>query len=158
MGERAPWWNPHARGVIFGLSRSHNRGHIIRAVVEGVFFNLKVILDVFRELGYKAEELRIIGGGTENPLWRQIACNIYGVPLLSSKYPKEATSLGAAIAAMVAVGALRGFEESNRLIHLEDRLEPNSELVLKYRKMYKLFVKLYLTLEPIFRELAEFNF
>jgi len=155
MGERAPWWNPYARGVLLGLSRSHTRAHIIRAVIEGVFFNLKVVLDTFSELGYKAEEIRLIGGGAKNHLWRQIACNIYSLPVLKSKYPEEATSLGAAIAAMVAVGHIRDYKESKHLIYFEERLEPNLELISKYDRMYRFFVKLYLVLEPMFRELAE---
>ena len=157
MGERAPWWNPQARAVFLGLSRSHGRGHIIRAVIEGVFFNLKVILEVFGELGYKPYEMRSIGGGSKADLWRQIACNIYGIPLLFSKYPEEATSLGAAVAAMVAVGALRSFEDAQRLICFEERVEPNSEIVSRYRKSYELFKRLYLTLEPIFDDLAELS-
>ena len=154
VGERAPWWNPQARAVFLGLSRSHGREHIIRAVIEGVFFNLKVILEAFSELGYKPDEIRSIGGGSKADLWRQIACNIYGVPLLFSKYPEEATSLGAAVAAMVAVGALRSFEDAQQLTHFEQRVEPNSEIVSRYRKSYELFTRLYLTLEPIFDDLA----
>lgn len=155
MGERAPWWNPHARGVLLGLSRTHNRGHIIRAVVEGVFFNLKLVLDAFGEMGYKPEEMRIIGGGAKDRLWREIACNIYGVPLLPSSRPEEATSLGAAIAAMVADGTLKDFGEANRLVRFTERIEPNADLVSKYEKMQKLFVKAYTNLEPIFRDLAD---
>ena len=70
IGERSPHWNPLARGVFVGLSMAHGRAEMARAVLEGVAFNLKIILDAFLEQGAAIEAMRLIGGGARSPIWR----------------------------------------------------------------------------------------
>ena len=71
MGERSPYWNPEARGAFIGLTSKHQRAQIIRAVLEGVAFQLRMIMDVFEEYA-PVEKVRVIGGGARSDLWRQI--------------------------------------------------------------------------------------
>ena len=157
MGERAPWWNPNARGVFFGLTLTHERRNMIRAVLEGVAFNLRIILDSFEELGVKIESIRLIGGGAKAKLWRRIMTDIYGKRVMIPRYLMEATSLGAAIAAGVGAKLYKDFSVAMKLNAVVDELNPDPSIHEKYEKLYQFFKKLYPTLEPLFNELAEMS-
>ncbi|MGC8779011.1 MAG: xylulokinase, partial [Candidatus Caldatribacteriaceae bacterium] len=82
MGERAPWWNPRARGAFVGLTPRHRKPHLIRAVLEGVALNLRIILDVFREKGVPIENIRLIGGGARGHFWPRILAGVFGMEVL----------------------------------------------------------------------------
>ncbi|RLG05654.1 MAG: xylulokinase [Thaumarchaeota archaeon] len=157
MGERAPWWNPNARGVFFGLALGHERRNMIRAVLEGITFNLRIIMDVFEEQGIIIENMRVIGGGAKGRLWREIMANIYGKRIMVLKYLIEATSLGAAIAAGIGAKLYKDFSVAERLNTVVDTSDPDPKLHEKYEKLYQFFKKLYLTLEPLFDELASID-
>ena len=81
LGERSPRWNPDARGAFFGLTMRHTRPDMLRAVLEGVAYNLCVILDAFREQGLAVDAMRLIGGGRGGPLWRQILADVFELPI-----------------------------------------------------------------------------
>ena len=104
LGERSPRWNPDARGVYFGLTMGHTRADIIRATLEGITLNLKVILDAFTQQGAQIEAMRVIGGGANGRTWRQIMADIYGMPIQRPALLAEATSFGAALAGGIGVG------------------------------------------------------
>lgn len=154
MGERSPWWNPNARGVFFGIALGHKRENLIRAVLEGVTFNLRVILDAFEEQGASVNDVRVIGGGARSKLWRRMMADIYGKTILVPAYLEEATSLGAAIAAGVGVGVYRSFEAAERLVNLVEAIHPNANLHARYEPLYKYFRKLYTSMVPLYDELA----
>jgi xylulokinase len=154
VGERAPWWNPNARGVFFGLALGHKRRNLIRSVLEGVGFNLRIILEAFEEQGIKIENIRVIGGGAKGKLWREIMANIYGKTILVPEYLMEATSLGAAIAAGVGVGIYKNFDIAEKIVRIIGENPPDPRLHEKYNILYKFFKKLYLTLVPLYDELA----
>jgi len=154
MGERSPWWNPNARGVFFGIALGHRREHLIRAVLEGVTFNLRVILDAFEEQGAAVKDVRVIGGGARSKLWRRIMADIYGKTILVPAYLEEATSLGAAIAAGVGVGVYRSFEAAERLINFVETVNPNLDSHARYEPFYRFFRKLYTSMVPLYDELT----
>ncbi|HRA66435.1 MAG TPA: xylulokinase, partial [Caldilinea sp.] len=104
MGERSPWWNPHARGAFVGLSMQHSKPQMARAVFEGVAFGLRQILDSLREHAPDIDALRLIGGGGKSQLWPQILADVLGLPIHRLALPGEATSWGAAVAAGVGAG------------------------------------------------------
>jgi xylulokinase len=78
MGERTPYLDPAARGILVGLTASHTRAHVIRAILEGVAFSLRDTLTVFQEIKVPVETVRLGGGGAKSPLWRQIQADVYG--------------------------------------------------------------------------------
>ncbi|MDI6772400.1 MAG: FGGY-family carbohydrate kinase, partial [bacterium] len=80
-----------------------------RVVLEGVAFNLRIILDAFQRQGAGIEQMRPIGGGARGRLWRQIMADVYGLPVLLPRYLEEATSLGAAVAGGIGVGLIKDF-------------------------------------------------
>jgi xylulokinase len=80
MGERTPHLDPHARAALVGLAASHTRGHVVRAVLEGVAFSLKDSFTIFGEMKVPLSSVRLGGGGARSPLWRQIQTDVYGYP------------------------------------------------------------------------------
>ena len=105
MGERTPHLDPNARAALLGLTASHTRGHIIRAVMEGVAYSLKDTFTIFDEMKIPVTSIRLGGGGARSPLWRQIQADVYAheVEIVAAE---EGAAYGAAILAGVGVGAL----------------------------------------------------
>ncbi len=153
IGERSPHWNPLARGVFVGLTMSHGRAEMARAVLEGVAFNLKMILDAFLEQGAVIQAMRLIGGA-RSALWRQILADVYGLPILRPALLAEATSLGAAIAGGVGVGLFPDFRVAHELVQVEEGEQPNPAPNQRYTALYGLFQQTHTALEPIFEQLA----
>ena len=81
MGERTPHLDPNIRAALVGLAASHTRGHIVRAVLEGVAFSQRESFTIFKELGVPVQRVRLGGGGARSPLWREIQANVYGHPV-----------------------------------------------------------------------------
>lgn len=157
MGERSPHWDPDAKGVFLGLTTSHKKRDMLRAVLEGVGFNLRIIMEAIEEQGSKMPELKAIGGGMESEIWRQILSDIYQKPILLPEYIEEATSLGAAIAAGVGVGVFEDFSTAKDLIQIKDKREPNEENKTVYSSLYNIFCRAYDQLNPLFTDLSNFS-
>lgn len=153
LGERSPRWNPNARGTLIGLTIKHTRAHLIRAFMEGVAFNLKVILEAFLEQGAKVEAMRLIGGGANGKVWPQIMADIYQVPILKAAYLEEATSLGAAITGGVGIGIFPDFSVARQLFAATEEVKPDSANKAKYQHLFGLFNQAYEALENIFCQL-----
>ncbi|MDQ7841946.1 MAG: xylulokinase [bacterium] len=154
MGERAPHWNPRARGAFIGLTMTHTRAHMTRAVLEGVAFNLRIILDAFRRQGAGIEQMRLIGGGARGRLWRQIIADVYGLPVLRPRYLEEATSLGAAVAGGIGVGLIKDFSVAEQLVEIVEVQSPDPAAGRRYAELYPVFCDAYTALVPIFERLA----
>jgi xylulokinase len=154
IGERSPHWNPLARGGFVGLTMSHGRAEMARAVMEGVALNLKMILDAFVEQGMAIQTMRLIGGGARSTLWRQILADVYGLPILRPALLAEATSLGAAIAGGVGVGLFPNFHVADEFVTVEEAERPDPTHRQRYAALYDLFQHTYTVLEPIFEQLA----
>jgi xylulokinase len=155
LGERSPHWNPLARGAFVGLSMAHGRAEMTRAVMEGVAFNLRHILDILRAQGAEAATLRLIGGGGKSALWRRILAGVYGLPVEQIGLSAQATSLGAAIAGGVGVGIFADYTVARSLAPITSHQPPDPDLQACYQAIYPLFKETYLALEPIFDRLAE---
>ena len=104
MGERSPYWNPLARGTFVGLTMPMGKAEMARAVLEGVAMNLRFILDALRDQSSGIESVRLIGGGSRSPLWRQILADCFKLPVEMLSLTSEATSWGAAVAGGVGAG------------------------------------------------------
>src|SRR5258706_1639394 len=110
MGERTPHLDPNARAALVGLTASHTRAHIIRAILEGVAFSLRDTLTIFRETNVPVETIRLGGGGARSMLWRQIQADVYGrsVEIVEAE---EGAPYGAALLAGVRVRGLASLQE-----------------------------------------------
>jgi xylulokinase len=155
LGERSPRWNPRARGGFIGLTMVHRRADMIRAVLEGITLNLRVILEAFQEQGARVEAMRVIGGGARGRVWRQIMADIYGMPVLRPALLEEATSMGAALAGGIGVGLFTDFSVAEKLTPIVDTIRPNPALKPMYDRLYALFNQAYGAFEPMFDALAE---
>src|SRR5260370_14562399 len=102
MGERTPHLDPNARGTLTGLAASHTRGHITRAVLEGVAFSLKDTFSLFDEMKVPVRNIRLGGGGARSELWRQSQADVYGHELQDPP-AEERAAYGAAL--LAGVGA-----------------------------------------------------
>ena len=142
------------RGAYFGLTMSHNRADIIRATLEGITYNLRVILEAFEDQGAHIESMRAIGGGAGGRVWRQIMADIYGKPILRPALLAEATSLGAALAGGVGVGIFKDFNVAEALTPIVDVVNPNPANKPLYDRMYALFNRTYTALEPLYGDLV----
>ena len=156
LGERSPRWNPNARGAFVGLTIRHRHDDLLRAVLEGITFNLCVILDAFRRQGASIEALRVIGGGARGAVWNGIMADIFGVPVQRLTLLEEATSMGAAVAGGVAVGIWRDFSQVDRMVGVESEVQPDQERRALYAELYDTFNRTYEALEgaSIFERLA----
>ncbi|MEX2217256.1 MAG: xylulokinase [Phycisphaerales bacterium] len=110
-GERSPHTDPLARGGWIGLTSRHTRGHLLRAVVEGVTFGMAQVLDLVRSVGVPVERIRLGGGGARSPFWRQLQADLYGVPVVTTN-TEEGPALGAALLAGVGAGVFPGVREA----------------------------------------------
>jgi len=156
LGERSPRWNPKARGAFIGLTVRHGRADIIRATLEGITLNLRVILEAFQEQGAAIRAMRVIGGGAKGRLWRQIMADVYKMPVLRPALLEEATSMGAALAGGIGVGLFRDWHIAEELTPIVDSIEPNPAAAAVYDRLYPLFNRAYEAIEPLYGELAGF--
>lgn len=157
LGERSPRWNPLARGAFIGLSVRHTRADMIRAVLEGITFNLRVILDAFTAQGAQIDAMRLIGGGARSTLWNQIMADVYGIPVQRLTILEEATSMGAALAGGVGVGLYTDFDIIERMNRVAVTIDPNPKAHARYNELYPAFEAAYHALVPIYAQLAQFN-
>lgn len=148
-GERSPIWDPHAKGVFYGLDFSKTKGHFIRAAMEGVAYSLRHNLEIAGQAGAEVKILRAMGGSANSLLWTQIKSDITGKPIVVPS-SDTATTLGAAILAGVGVGMYESFEEAVKLTVKEKRSHtPNPELKQVYEENYQVYLELYRQLKGI---------
>ena len=155
LGERTPWWNPDARGAFIGLNLATKRADMLRAVLEGVAMNLGYIVDIFRNGGVSFDGgLRIIGGGAQSRVLRQILADACGCPVHTLQSTAEATSMGAAIIGGVACGMFPGFDVVDDLLKTSETIAPDPSRVEFYRGRTKLLAKAYKSLVGVYADLA----
>ena len=149
MGERTPHLDPFARAALVGLTASHTRAHIVRAMLEGVAFSLRDAFEIFEEIGVKVEEIRLGGGGARSSLWRQIQADAYG-QAVNTVVAEEGAAFGAALLAGVGVGIWSSVDAaSDAVVRIADHAEPDSESVRILARQYERFKRIYPALKPI---------
>ena len=141
-GERTPHADPDARGAFVGLTTRHGRGHLTRAVLEGVAFGLADNLALLRDAGLPdPAEIRIAGGGTRSPIWRRILANALGTPLVSTA-TAEGAAFGAALLAGVGAGLWDDVDTAcNEAVRIGPTTRPQSPQ--SYAEPYARFRALY---------------
>ena len=155
MGERTPHLDAQARGTWFGLTASHNRGHLIRSILEGVAFSLRESLEIFRDLGISIEQIRATGGGARSPLWRQIQADAYGQELVTMQQ-SEGSAFGAALLAGVGGRIYSSvFEATTAVIRIHERIVANPIHVATYNRAFKIYRDLYTATRETAHRLAE---
>jgi xylulokinase len=155
LGERSPYWNPSAAGAFIGLGRHHDRSYLVRAVLEGVAFNLLTCIQAFTDNGVPIDQVDVIGGGAESALWLQIFSDIWGVKVRSRSIVEDANSLGAAVTTLVALGKGE-FSMVKQLSTITAEFKPSSDSK-KYARQHEIFLDGYNKLEDWFNTRKSFN-
>ncbi len=150
MGAMAPEWNSKARGVFYGLTLAHTRGHMIRALLEGSAYALRSVIDSMQRSGCDIQHIRAVGGAAQSKLVRQIRADLTGLPVgrLSTS---ETTVLGAALLAAAGAGLCPGLQEAaDRTIHVIEFDEPIMANRTVYEEAYHRFLHVYENLKSAF--------
>lgn len=149
-GERSPIWNPDAKGVFYGLSFDKTRGHMIRAVLEGVAFSLEHNMRTAAETGVEVQVLNAMGGAANSRLWTQIKADVTG-KRIEVPASDTATTLGAVLLAGVGCGVYDGYEQAIKRTIVTTRVhEPDMEKHEIYRKAMERYLQLYEDLKDTF--------
>lgn len=152
MGERTPHLDPFARAAFVGLSASHTRAHLTRAVLEGVAFSLKDTFTIFEEIHVPVERIRLGGGGARSPLWQQIQADVYAheVEILKAE---EGAAYGAAILAGVGSGCWKSVDEAcDATVRVAKRVSPVRENSGIMQAGYQTYRRIYPALHSIFAQ------
>jgi len=150
QGAMAPEDNPKARGVFYGFTLKHGKGHFARAIMEAIAFIVRRNLDIIEDLKIKVDEIRVLGGGARSDVWNQIKADITGKKLLRT-VNEEAACLGAAIFAGKGAGIYANIEKAaNQMVAIKTEYQPNKSNMETYGNSYQKYIKLYEDLCDLF--------
>lgn len=152
-GEDTPFYDPHARGVIAGLSLATTRGDMYRAILESTAFGIRHNLAEMRHAGVEVDRARAIGGGTHSRLWPQIVSDVTG---LAQELPARTAgaAYGSAFLAGMAVGLVGKADFERDWIKIAGRIEPNLNTSDRYDGLYSAYRRLYTSSRRVVHELA----
>jgi xylulokinase len=149
LGERTPHLDSSARAAFVGLTAGHTRGHLVRAVLEGVAYSLKDTFTLFAELGIPVNGVRLGGGGARGPLWREIQAAVYGYTT-DVLVAEEGGAFGAALLAGVGAGVWPDLEAAcGAAIEVAQQIEPDAKAKERYAVGYEAYRNVYPALKGI---------
>jgi xylulokinase len=143
-GERAPIWDPKARGVFFGVSLEHTKTDFLRAVLEGVAFSIRHVLETAEQAtGLTAGTLHLSGGGATSAIWNQIKSDVLG-RTVQPTFVRDAGTLGAAMLAALAVHAFSDLKEASAaMVRQRPPVLANDQMSIRYDQLYRTYRELY---------------
>lgn len=154
-GERTPHADPAARGAFVGLNLTHTRAHLTRAVMEGVTFALRDSLEIIEQLDVPVKEIRVSGGGSKNPLWRQMQADVFGQKVTALKV-EQGPAYGVALLAAVGDGVYKNIEQACKLtIEVAAQTVADRRATKVYDGLFPIYRRLYGQLKNEFAELAK---
>jgi xylulokinase len=157
VGERAPYADANIRGSFIGIDSIHKRSDFVRAVLEGIIFSFEDILEKYREKGNDFDTIVAIGGGAKNELWQQIQADIFNVKVVTLEN-EQGPGLGAAMLAAVGLGWFKNLQEcAKSFVNFKDVLLPHKDNVAKYKKLHKIYQKIYPATKEITHSLVEYR-
>jgi ribulokinase len=149
QGNRTPYTDPEARGMMWGLSLHHEEGHVFRAILEGICYGTEHILRTMRDNDFTPEEGVVCGGPTKSELWMQMHADVSNLPISFTKVP-DAPALGSAILGAVGAGVYPDIQEAaSNMVHTTDTIEPDPDM----HEEYKFYVDKYAETYPQMKEL-----
>jgi gluconokinase len=152
LSERAPHWSALPRGAYIGLTRAHRREHLVRAALEGVCFQLALVLHAMRSAGIEVLQVRATGGFARSALWRQLLADILDMPI---GFPAghEGSGFGAALLGLQALGLIESVDVAADLVRVESTVRPDPAAAAVYRSLLPIYSGLYDELVPAFTAL-----
>ena len=156
-GERTPHADPLARGAFVGLTLKHNRGHLARAIMEGVTFALRDSLAIIKEMGVPVRQIRAGGGGAKSQLWRQLQADIFGQKVFTIN-AEQGPAFGVALLAAVGAGSYKNIEQAcAATIRTVTETVTDKKSRKTYDSAFPLFQKLYHSLKDDFAAIADLD-
>lgn len=156
LGERAPLWNSHAKGMFIGMSLDTERKDIIRAILEGTGFALRHVIDTIKDAGAAVDCLRIAGGGAKSRTWSQIKASILHVPVYTLDDKTGDVTFGNALIAGHAAGMYPDLTESiKKLIRIKEVIAPIEEWSKVYDQLYPFYLDMYRHLDNDLKKLKK---
>jgi xylulokinase len=155
-GEAAPHVDPDARGAWFGLTRRHDHRHLARAVVEGVAFAIRGVVEAAEAVGGEAREIRVSGGGSRGRIWLGTLANVLGRRVT----PVRTRNASARGAALLAIAAVTGSDPRALAVAWADPglpIDPEPEAVPRYQAQYAIFCELYPLTRHLMHRLADLD-
>jgi xylulokinase len=150
MGERTPHLDGSARAALIGLTASHTRAHIVRAILEGVAFSLRDTFSIFEDMNVPVKSIRLGGGGARSPLWRQIQADVYGhdVEIVEAE---EGAAYGAAILAGVGAGIWPSVDTAcQSVVRVRERVPWNERNAATMSRAYDSYKRIYAATKSIY--------
>lgn len=153
LGDQSLYNNPNATGAFAGLTAAATRADMIRAVLEGVCYYLTASAEIYgKHVEIEGAPL-LIGGAAKGEIWSRILSDMMGRPCMTSQYPEEATSIGAAIIGGVGVGLFKDIPTAAKVIKVNRETNPDMENHERYKRLREAFLEIYYGLEPFFLRL-----
>jgi xylulokinase len=153
-GERTPHADPDARGCFIGLTLAHTRGHLIRAIMEGVVYSMRDSLEIIEGLGVPVRQIRASGGGSRSPLWRQIQADAFGRKVVTIN-SEEGAAYGVALLAAVGAGVFKNVQEAcAATIRAVRQTGVRRQPKLYYDRAFPVYQQLYRSLKNDFKTIA----
>ncbi|MCG6881283.1 MAG: xylulose kinase, partial [Deltaproteobacteria bacterium] len=138
-----PRWNSEARGVLAGLTLSHDKRCLARSFMEGISMEVRDMIETFHRAGIDIDQVRIMGGATKSPVWNQLQADIYNRPVQTLK-TSDAAVLGAAICGGVGTGLFKDFQEGvSAMVSIQEEFRPGMENVKIYDDLYDAYCLVY---------------
>jgi xylulokinase len=160
LGERCPVSSTTTRATIFNLSLEHGRGHLMRALLEGIAYNLRWIIENFEnDFGFDLPQIKVIGGGSQNRDWMQIISDVTKRKIISTSQPKLAGAIGAAVCVLVGTECHPDFNCVKQFVKEKEVYIPNSENFKIYDELFLNYQTIYKSLKSTYRKanLTRFN-
>lgn len=151
MGERTPIWDENATGVLFGLTLSHTRAHIYRAILEAVAYSLRHIMESMTGSSSSIQKIVLVGGGARSVLWREIFADVTGLPVLTPVQDVEAP-LGDAFLAAVGSGCIDDYSAIESWTYMCDPILPDPSRHSQYTRCFALYKELYTDLKDTMKK------
>jgi xylulokinase len=153
-GERTPHADPDARGCFIGLTLAHGRGHLVRAIMEGVTYSMRDSLAIIEGLGVPVRQIRASGGGSRSPLWRQIQADCFGRKVVTIN-SDEGAAYGVALLAAVGAGEFKDIGEAcAAAISVVQETAPDRAAKRHYDRAFPIYQQLYQSLKSDFKRIA----
>ena len=159
LGERCPVSTTTTRGTLFNLGHEHTRGHVVRALAEGVAYNLRWIIENFRrDFSFAIPRLRVIGGGSQNAQWMQTIADVTGCEVQTTNHPKTAGAIGAAMCAFVGQGFVDTFDAVHNIVQTDRSFSSRGEHSRVYDECFRDYQNVYRDLRRAYKVANERRF
>jgi len=152
-GERCPYWNADARGVMVGLGRHHRPEHMARAAMEGVALRMKSVHQAVEDVCGRTPEVRVSGGFVASPVWLQMVADALGRELVLTT-EEQASAFGAALLAFIAQGVLADLDAAAALVQTERRVLPRAAEQQRWDELFAIYLDTYWALQEQFAAIA----